>query len=86
MTGPAGPPGPLTILSLGLLVVVGMLLLWPLLSGGPAPHPGLIAGVLLLRLGVQLLRARHDERLRRPVSWAVDLILIGLLFSVSGQR
>lgn len=84
MTRP--PPDPLTALSFGLLAVVALLLLWPLLTGGVAPHPGLIAGVLLARLGIQLLRARHDERLRRPASWAVDLLLIGLLFSVAGQR
>lgn len=87
MTGsPSGRPDLLTALSFGLLAVVGLLLLWPLLSGGQPPHPGVIGVLLLARLGVQLLRSRTDERLRRPVSWAVDLILIGLLFSVVSQR
>lgn len=73
------PPDPLTAVSLALLVLLAGLLLWPLLSGGAAPSPFLIVGLLLARLGVQVWRARHDERLRRPVSWATDVLLIGLL-------
>lgn len=74
------------MLSLGLLVVLALLLLWPLVSGGPPPSPYLVVGLLVVRLGLQLWRARTDERLRRPGSWALDLILIGLLFyAASGQ-
>ncbi|MFC5848085.1 hypothetical protein [Deinococcus petrolearius] len=84
--GPRRRPDPATMLSLGLLALLALLLLWPLLSGGPAPSPYLVGGLLLARLGLQLWRARSDERLRRPSSWALDLILIGLLFyAASGQ-
>lgn len=89
MTGPDRPrsrPDPATMLSLGLLVVLALLLLWPLVSGGPPPSPYLVGALLVVRLGLQLWRARTDERLRRPSSWALDLILIGLLFyAASGQ-
>ncbi|GAA5446539.1 hypothetical protein Ddep01_00282 [Deinococcus depolymerans] len=62
------------------------LLLWPLLSGGPAPSPYLVAGLLVVRLGLQFLRSRRDERLRRPASWALDILLIALIFySASNQ-
>ena len=90
--GPGSPgphsPGPgrpdlLSRLSLLLLLVLAGLLLWPLLSGGPAPSPFLIASLLALRLGLQVWRARTDERYQRPASWALDLILIGLLLWVS---
>lgn len=74
------PPDPLTLLSFGLLVVLAGLLLWPLLSGGGLPHPYLVGGLLLLRLGLQVWRARTDERLKRPASWAIDLLLIGIIF------
>lgn len=73
-------PEPLTALSLLLLLALAGLLLWPLLTGGPAPSPYLVGGLLLLRLGVQVLRAQKDERLKRPASWAIDLLLIGLIF------
>nr|WP_291428764.1 hypothetical protein [Deinococcus sp.] len=63
-----------------LLAVLAGLLLWPLITGGPAPSPYLIAGLLLLRLGLQFLRSRRDERLRRPAGWALDLLLIALIF------
>ncbi|WP_230284893.1 hypothetical protein [Deinococcus sp. 23YEL01] len=78
----SGRPAPdaLTAASLVLLAVLAGLLLWPLISGGPAPSAYLIAGLLLVRLGIQLLRARRDERLRRPAGWALDILLIALIF------
>ncbi|PTA69100.1 hypothetical protein [Deinococcus arcticus] len=76
---PAAPDA-LTRLSFLLLLVLAALLLWPLLSGGALPSPVLVGGVLLVRLGVQVLRARRDERLRRPVGWALDLLILALLF------
>ncbi|GAA0517704.1 hypothetical protein [Deinococcus depolymerans] len=89
----AGGPGPqrpapdaLTTASFALLAVLAGLLLWPLLSGGPAPSPYLVAGLLVVRLGLQFLRSRRDERLRRPASWALDILLIALIFySASNQ-
>lgn len=86
MTTPRPTPDPLTIASFALLGVLAVLLLLPLLSGGPPPSPYLIAGLLLLRLGLQFLRSRRDERLRRPASWAFDLLLIGLIFYVAGNQ
>ncbi len=80
-----GAPDPVTIVSLVLLAVLALLLLLPLL-GGPLPSPYLIGGLLLLRLGVQVWRARTDERLKRPVSWAFDLLLIGLMFYVASNQ
>ncbi|MBZ9752785.1 hypothetical protein K7W42_18250 [Deinococcus sp. HMF7604] len=79
---PAPRPAPdgLTILSFALLALLAALLLWPLLTGGALPSSAVVGGVLLARLGVQVLRARHDERLRRPASWAIDLLLIALIF------
>lgn len=74
-----------TALSLGLLAVLALLLMLPLM-GGPLPSPWLVAGLLLVRVGVQVVRARTDERLRRPASWAFDLILIGLLFYTLADR
>ncbi|GGO21820.1 hypothetical protein [Deinococcus humi] len=86
MTAPRPTPDPLTIVSFALLGVLAVLLLIPLLTGGAPPSPYLIAGLLLLRLGVQFLRSRRDERLRRPASWAFDLLLIGLIFYVAGNQ
>lgn len=86
MTGPRPTPGPLTLFSFALLGLLAVLLLIPLITGGPPPSPYLIAGLLLLRLGVQFLRSRQDERLRRPASWAFDLLLIGLIFYVAGNQ
>lgn len=79
--GPQRPaPDALTAASFLLLAVLAGLLLWPLISGGPAPSPYLIGGLLVVRLGIQLLRSRRDERLRRPASWALDILLIALIF------
>lgn len=75
-----------TALSFGLLLVLAGLLLWPLLSGGAAPSPYLIGGLLLARLGLQIWRAQRDERLKRPTSWAVDLLLIALIFWVASNQ
>ncbi|GHG14952.1 MULTISPECIES: hypothetical protein [Deinococcus] len=85
--GPQRPaPDALTAASFLLLAVLAGLLLWPLISGGPAPSAFLIAGLLVVRLGIQFLRARRDERLRRPASWALDILLIALIFySASNQ-
>lgn len=86
MTGPERPrPDALTAVSLALLAAVAVLLVLPLL-GGPAPNPYLVALLLVARLGVQFLRARRDPALRRPASWAVDLLLIGLLFYAASNR
>ncbi|BDP41815.1 hypothetical protein DAETH_17840 [Deinococcus aetherius] len=86
MTPPERPrPDALTIVSFALLAVVAVLLLLPLL-GGPLPSPYLVALLLVARLGVQFLRARRDPALRRPASWALDLILIGLLFYSASNR
>lgn len=85
MNSPARPDWP-TMLSFGLLLVLAGLLLWPLLTGGPPPSPYLLVGLLALRLGLQIWRAQRDERLKRPVSWAVDLILIGLLLWVASNQ
>ncbi|UBV41882.1 hypothetical protein LAJ19_09520 [Deinococcus taeanensis] len=79
-------PDALTAVSLVLLAALAGLLLWPLLTGAPAPSPALVGGLLLLRLGVQVLRARHDPRLRRPASWALDLLLIALIFNVASRQ
>lgn len=86
MTGPRPAPDALTIASFALLGVLAVLLLIPLVTGGPPPSPYLIAGLLLVRLGLQFLRSRRDERLRRPASWAFDLLLIGLIFYVAGNQ
>lgn len=80
-----GTPDPLTIFSLVLLAVLAVLLLLPLL-GGALPSPYLVGGLLLLRLGVQVWRARTDERLKRPASWAFDLLLIGLMFYLASNQ
>ncbi|WP_102125054.1 hypothetical protein [Deinococcus planocerae] len=86
MTPPERPRvDTLTALSFALLAVVAVLLLLPLL-GGPLPSPYLVAVLLLARLGVQFLRTRRDPTLRRPASWALDLILIGLLFYAASNQ
>jgi 4-hydroxybenzoate polyprenyltransferase len=87
---PSDPPrkdGPdaLTIASFVLLGLVAVALLLPLL-GGPTPSPYLVIVLLVGRLGVQFLRSRHDPNLRRPASWAFDVILIGLLFYVASNQ
>ncbi|GGM08576.1 hypothetical protein [Deinococcus aerophilus] len=84
--GPRPTPDPLTVASFALLGVLAALLLAPLLTGGAPPNPYVIAGLLLLRLGLQFLRSRRDERLRRPAAWAFDLVLIGLIFYVAGSQ
>ena len=75
------PPGPnrLAGISLGLLLLVALLLFTPLL--GYRVPVWVLALLLAARLGVQLLRARSDARLRRPVSWLLDAGLILLLLS-----
>lgn len=78
-------PDPLSAVSLLLLALLAGLLLWPLLSGGAAPSPYLIASLLFARLGVQVFRAQKDERLKRPASWAMDLLLIALIFWVASN-
>ncbi|WP_339095701.1 hypothetical protein WDJ50_14050 [Deinococcus sp. VB142] len=75
-----------TALSFGLLLVLAGLLLWPLIGGGAAPSPYLIGALLLARLGLQIWRAQRDERLKRPTSWAVDLLLIALIFWVASNQ
>ncbi|MDB5046869.1 MAG: hypothetical protein JWQ08_2919 [Deinococcus sp.] len=68
-----------------LLGLVAVALLLPLL-GGPTPSPYLVIVLLVGRLGVQFLRSRRDPNLRRPASWAFDVILIGLLFYVASNQ
>ncbi|THF88183.1 hypothetical protein E7T09_02940 [Deinococcus sp. KSM4-11] len=85
MTAPPPRPDAWTILSLVLLAALAVLLFLPLL-GAPTPSPWLVAALLLVRVGVQVMRARTDERLRRPTSWAFDLLLIGLLFYTLANR
>ena len=86
MSRPRPTPDALTIVSFALLGVLAVLLLIPLVTGGPPPSAYLIAGLLLMRLGLQFLRSRRDERLRRFINWAFDLLLIGLIFYVAGQQ
>lgn len=78
-------PDALTIASFVLLGLVALALLLPLL-GGPTPSPYLVIVLLMARLGVQFLRSRRDPNLRRPASWAFDVILIGLLFYVASNQ
>ena len=87
MNEPKPPPTPdlPTIISFVLLGVLAVLLFLPIL-GGPLPSPYLIGGLLLVRLGVQIWRARSDERLKRPASWALDIVLIGLIFYVASNQ
>ncbi|WP_293909185.1 hypothetical protein [Deinococcus sp.] len=75
------PPGPnrLAAVSLGLLLLAALLLFAPLL--GYRVPVWVLALLLAARLGVQLLRARSDARLRRPVSWLLDAALIALLLT-----
>ncbi|MDV6374072.1 hypothetical protein [Deinococcus arenicola] len=86
MSTPRPTPDPLTIASFALLGVLAVMLVIPLLTGNPPPSPYLIAGLLLLRLGLQFLRSRRDEQLRKPAAWAFDLLLIGLIFYVAGNQ
>nr|WP_221269592.1 hypothetical protein [Deinococcus budaensis] len=75
----------MTALSLALLAGVAVLLLLPLL-GGPLPSPFLIVALLVARLVVQFLRARHNPDLRRPAAWAFDVLLIGLLLWTAANQ
>jgi hypothetical protein len=60
---------------------------WQGVNGiGYAASPYLIAGLLFSRLGVQVWRAQRDERLKRPSSWAIDLLLIALLLWVASNQ
>lgn len=88
MNPPGRAPDLPTILSLLLLLVLAVLLLLPLMTAGrfPVPSPYLIGGLLLGRLGLQVWRARFDERLKRPASWAFDVLLIGLIFYVASNQ
>lgn len=79
-------PDTLTKVSLLLLLLLAALLLWPLVTGGPSANLYLVVFILLARLVVQVLRARQNEQLKRPVSWAFDLILIGLLFYTASNQ
>jgi 4-hydroxybenzoate polyprenyltransferase len=82
---PSPRPDALSAVSLVLLVLVAVLLLVPLL-GGPLPSPYLIVVLLIARLIVQFLRARHDPNLKRPAAWAFDVLLIGLLLWTAANR
>ncbi len=75
---PGRTSGVAGLLSLGLLFVFAALLALPLL-GLRRPSPLLLALILLARIGVQVWGARREVRLRRPASWLIDVVLIGLL-------
>ncbi|RJF71101.1 hypothetical protein D3875_05405 [Deinococcus cavernae] len=74
-----------TILSFVMLGLLAVLLFVPIL-GGPLPSPFLIGGLLLVRLALQIWRAQKDDRLKRPASWALDILLIGLIFYVASNQ
>lgn len=82
---PEGRPTPdaLTVLSFALLAVLAGMLLAPLLGFGRVPREA-VAGVLALRLGVQLVRARRRPELRRPVAWITEALILVLLLGVPG--
>lgn len=86
MNGDRGTPDPLTIISFVLLAVLAVALLLPMLTGGKPLNPYLIGVLLLARLGIQVLRAQKDERLKRPASWAFDILLIGLIFYIASNQ
>lgn len=85
MNEPKAQPDLPTILSFALLTVLALLLLLPLFGQG-LPNPYLVAVLLLARLGLQVWRAQRDPRLKRPASWAFDLLLIGLIFYVVSDQ
>ncbi len=63
-----------------ILLALALLLFAPLLGLGRPPL-WLVAGLLVVRLGLQLWRARFDPGLRRPAAWLIDLALIALLLT-----
>ncbi|WP_420595791.1 hypothetical protein [Deinococcus sp.] len=75
MTAPG--PNRLAAVSLLLLLAIALLLFAPLLGFGVPVW--VLALLLAARLVIQVLRARHDPRLRRPASWVLDAALIVLL-------
>ncbi|GGJ63054.1 hypothetical protein [Deinococcus aquiradiocola] len=80
MTRPPARPGPdlPTVLSLGLLGLIGVLLILPLL-GVARPPVWMVAALLAARVGVQVWRARRSSQAWRPGSVMLDLVLIALL-------
>lgn len=75
-----------TMISLLLLLVVAVLLLIPLVTAGPLPSPYLVGGLLLVRLGIRIWQAQSEPKLKQPVSWALDLLIIALLFYVASNQ
>lgn len=79
------PPSPDRLAALSLLLLLSVaLLLFALLLGLGVPV-WVLAVLLAGRLGVQVLRARADARLRRPASWVLDAALIVLLLLTANQ-
>lgn len=79
-------PNWLTRISLILLLLVAALLLIPLITGGPKPSPYLVGGMLLARLGLRIWQAQSEPKLKQPVSWAFDVLMIGLIFYVASNQ
>lgn len=46
----------------------------------------LVSGILLLRMGMGILRARYDTQFHRPFSWAVMGIAIAILVFTAFNR
>ncbi|AFZ68924.1 hypothetical protein [Deinococcus peraridilitoris] len=71
-------PGLLPLGNLIILLVLALLLFAALVDLWRAPV-WMLAALFAARLGVQLLRARHDPASRRPAAWLVDVVLLVLL-------
>jgi len=80
MTAPRRP-SLLQGLNLLLLFALAALLFAPLLGFGRPPIT-LIIAMLTLRLALQIIRARTEPHLRRPVAWLVDVALLIVLVSL----
>lgn len=77
-------PSPLQAANLVILLLLALLLFSTILGLWRAPV-WLLGAVFLARLGVQLLRARTESELRRPFAWALDVVLLMLLFTQTSR-